>query len=274
MITHEPPITYIIAFSFRSGGNFLCEYLMAAGLGVPTKYFQYPLGVANSYWYEQCSVAPDDHRVFVRELPTRQSRNGLFGTKISWDQKSALLEALRGEDNAEPELGDVLPNARWIHLRRRDPLSQAISLWRAIKTGQWVSNAPPAPGQSEPEYDFLGIYIRLANLVIEDTLWEEYFAQRAIAPLTIWYEDLAHEPAPILEQIGRLLETNALTAQAATAAMHSPTLGVQRNAGSQRMRELLLADLSHIGGTNYWGDRASQLHRWAAFFEGEQWRGA
>jgi LPS sulfotransferase NodH len=268
----EHPRTYIIAFTFRSGSNLLCEYLTAAGLGAPTEYFQYPLGVANRYWYELCSVAPDDHRTFVRELVARRSRGGLFGTKITWDQKSALIQALHSEGTDEPSLDDVLPNAHWIHLRRRDYLGQAISLWRAIKTGQWVSNTPLAPGQSEPEYDFLGIYIRLANLMIEDMLWEEYFVRCAITPLTIWYEDLARDPTPILAQIDRLLETNALSTQGAVEATRSPSLGVQRNVRSQQMREQLLADLSHIGATSYWGQRAPQLRRWAAFFEGEQWR--
>src|SRR4051794_22404398 len=97
----ETVTCYALAFSVRSGSNVLSDYLALNGMGAPTEYFQYPFGVVNKWLYDELGVPPDDFGGMLGRLVTVKSKQGMFGFKVSWDQKNALLAALR---QVEPEV--------------------------------------------------------------------------------------------------------------------------------------------------------------------------
>src|SRR5439155_12146435 len=133
---------YTIVFTPRSGSNLLCDVLRANGLGQPSEYFQHPLGVANAAYYRELGVSPDDFKTFLTRLVTDKSQNGIFGVKLTWDHKNVLVEALRRHFGRNDGLVALSPRLRWVHLQRRDKIGQAISLWRASKSGIWTSSTP------------------------------------------------------------------------------------------------------------------------------------
>jgi len=149
--------TYMIAFTARSGSTLLCDYLTANGLGYPTEYFQHPFGVANKWHYDQLGCPPDDFMGFVSRLLVLRANNGIFGAKITWDQKNALLEEANRYNSTFHDMGDLSPGIKWIYLRRRDKVAQAVSLWRAAKTGRWHST-DPLPPNPYPPYDYFAIF--------------------------------------------------------------------------------------------------------------------
>lgn len=264
------PLTasYTIAFTLRSGSNLLCDYLALNGLGQPTEYFQYPLGQANRFWFDLLGVPPDDLRGFLEQLPRQRSQRGLFGSKMTWDHKNALLAALHEHGAQARDIADLFPHHRWIYLQRGSRIDQAVSLWRAQQSGVWTSTQ--AGASAAPPYDFFGLFTCLFTLLVEDHLWQEYFAQRAIVPHRISYEALLAEPRAVLAELAALLRPDEPLAPE-QIQLGSP-LRVQRDPATAQLRQRFREDLEHIGDAGHWSERSEQLQRWLTFFQHAGWQ--
>src|SRR5205823_3164860 len=87
-----------------------------------------------------------------------------------------------------------LPRCRYIWLRRRDQLRQAVSWAKSMQTNVWWdAPVPPAP-YDEPmpdalRFDFGFLTAALIRMRREDGMWERFFAANQLQPLQIWYED-------------------------------------------------------------------------------------
>jgi LPS sulfotransferase NodH len=198
--------TYLVCATQRSGSTLLCKALSATGVaGRPEEYFE----------ALEATGLPAQPRDYLPELgdelrlpalrhgdplPPFAARleaarragttpNGVFGAKVMWSYGAPVLAALGGSD------------ARWVLVRRRDKLRQAISLWRAIQTRQW--NADDAAG-GEPVYSRAAIEALRARLAGEEAAWERWLAGRDA--LVLDYEDFASRPgdgvAAVLRHIG------------------------------------------------------------------------
>jgi LPS sulfotransferase NodH len=123
----------LIAFTMRCGSNYLCEQLRVNGIGLPAEYFQHPFGVVNRAFYDQMGVDPGDFSGFIKNLPMYYSQNGVFATKLAWDHKNVLIHFAKSVRSEIMDLSDLFPGAKWVFIRRRNKLLQAISLWMAKK---------------------------------------------------------------------------------------------------------------------------------------------
>jgi len=265
---------YTIVFTPRSGSNLLCDVLRANGLGQPSEYFQHPLGVANAAYYRELGVSPDDFKTFLTRLVTDKSQNGIFGVKLTWDHKNVLVEALRRHFGRNDGLVALSPRLRWVHLQRRDKIGQAISLWRASKSGIWTSSTPRSGEADELEYDFFGLLSMLQAILTEEHLWEEFFQTEGIEPVRVLYEDLLREPAAAVLRVARAVQEAAgveLIRCEADLRLRT-SLAVQRDGRSAELAARMRDDLDHLGVTAYWQPRARELARWLRFFEGEGWK--
>ncbi|GAB4207949.1 MAG: hypothetical protein OHK0022_36840 [Roseiflexaceae bacterium] len=259
---------YTIAFTLRSGSNLLCDYLALNGLGLPTEYFQWPLGVTNRQWYDLLGVEPDDLLGFLDALVRERSQNQIFGAKLTWDHKNALLEEASALLGRPCEIHDLLPGTRWIYLEREDRISQAISLWRATKTNDWGgSSSPETP---PPEYDFFGIFTHLFSLLVEDHMWRDYFARHRIEPLQISYESFSADPRATLAALSAHIrpEQPLLPEQ----VQLTTRLRKQRDWYTDQLYEQFTDDLYHIGAMRHWEGRSDQLQNWVAFFQQQGWK--
>jgi LPS sulfotransferase NodH len=141
---------------------------------------------------------PDAVAAFLADVLARGSTdNGVFGAKLmagyAPDFHSLLDEIpdLRGL-TLDEALRRTFPSLRYVWVRRRDRVRQAISLWRAIQTWTWKAGdngAKPHP----PEYHRGAVDHLVTQLGEQDAAWERFFAATPAQPLVLTYEDhLAH----------------------------------------------------------------------------------
>ncbi len=266
---HQEKTTYLIAFTLRSGSNLLCDYLQANQLGQPAEYFQYPFGETNRAIYDSLGVAPDDFPAFFYQLIAQRSTGNIFGAKLTWDHKNALVEQLHNHFQNVQDIPDLFPNCLWIYLLRQDKSAQAVSAWRAAISKQWRSIDAPT-GEPDPEYDFFGILTRLNAILVEEYLWEDYFRRNTISPIRLFYEDLTAHAASIVESLARRLLDASL--QDEFEVRLTTALTQQRNEYAASIKQRFLDDLYHIGAESHWASRGRQLQRWIDFFSHEVWK--
>ena len=140
-----PPRSYVIASTPRTGSTLLCRGLWDTGLvGAPKEYFN-PTQLRD--WEVRLGAFPSrlwhfplrgPARVFAgrrgwtrerlaahwQRVRTRRSgANGWCGLKLHRHHRELLLAGI--------ELEELLGDLRWIRIRRRDRLAQAVSWSRA-----------------------------------------------------------------------------------------------------------------------------------------------
>jgi LPS sulfotransferase NodH len=121
------------------------------------------------------------------------TENGVFGSKLMWNQLPEL-QALAGRlpEYAGLEIPELLtrlfgdPTFVWV--TRADKVRQAVSLWKALQTRSWRASGH---GQrpAELHYRFEGIDHLVAMFESDDLSWRTFFAEQAIEPVAISYED-------------------------------------------------------------------------------------
>lgn len=229
-------ISYLVCATQRSGSTLLCELLRATEVaGVPDEYFETLRSTGLARQPRQYFEDPTVRDIAVRLSPTLTgrreqpgefegwfryvlergaTRNGVFGAKMMWN----YLDEFKVRLGELPGLGDlsfierldtVFPRLKLIFVRRRDKVAQAVSLWRAIQTQQWrteaESDAPRPDDEATPhaEYDYRAIDHLLNELHRWDARWEDWFHAADREPIRVFYDDLNDARAVT---IGRILD--------------------------------------------------------------------
>lgn len=196
-------VSYLICTAPRTGSTLLAEALSRTGrAGSPDEFFKgyEPL---DRLWREAFGIECDAD-YFDKVRAARTGANGVFGLKLLWPQGPALMAKLR----ASAALKHAPPNAsvhelltmklgappRYLWLRRRNKLAQAISYLRAEKTRIWrSSDMPQRGGQTAPQLDFdfesIVRYLRAVNGF--DMEWACFFLAHRVQMLPITYEELS-----------------------------------------------------------------------------------
>ncbi len=192
---------YIICATPRSGSNLLCEVLSSLGFaGQPGEHLWDPPGA------EQEPLAVRWPRV----LQAGTGGNGVFGLKLMGYQA----------DRLERELPDVvgmpgtslglllaaaLADPKYVYLTRQGRLRQAISLVRAVQTGQWRSMDA---GSGAGRYDAQAISREMGFLGQHESNWEQFFERNRVIPYRLTYEEFTGDPqrtvAALLSYLGHI----------------------------------------------------------------------
>ncbi|MDO6462329.1 Stf0 family sulfotransferase [Granulosicoccaceae sp. 1_MG-2023] len=176
---------YIICITPRSGSTWLAHLLEATGeFGNPKELFIPEMIPAN----EQNSKG-NFPNLFARRIKSNTS-----GRTFGFESNQSRLEWLTSVVDFDEVF--VKSGTRFISLYREDLLSQAISITKAIRTGQWHSrNKNPHDAKmaaAKPEIviedDFLWRWI--LNLQQEECRWENFYDRYNIKPMRIMYEDM------------------------------------------------------------------------------------
>ena len=194
---------YLICTAPRTGSTLLAHALSSTNVaGRPNEYFDiYPHN--DRFWVERLGVASEADYL-EKVLAAGKTANGVFGLKLLWHQSPAMLaklKAARPQDAAtaeglsHPLLEKTLgAPVRYIWLRRRDKLAQAISYYRASHTGLWRSTDAAARrgtgvAESEPPFDFNEInrYLTIVNAF--DQQWQLFFRRNRLKVLMMVYEN-------------------------------------------------------------------------------------
>jgi LPS sulfotransferase NodH len=215
---------YAICTSGRSGSNLLCQYLSSTGmLGNPLEYFNGSGRRLLGY-----PEYPDDPSRQIDWILTEGATpNGIYGLKIFPAQVELIEKSIHWTE--------LLPNLRFVLLKRRDILGQALSSVRAMQTEQWRSSMP---ARGSAIYDGAQIYERLQIAARDYARLDIFFARRAIAPTIIVYEDLLADPQSAVDQVANLF---GLRGQACTASERID-LKIQRDAITEEWRARFLAE--------------------------------
>ncbi|KWE34121.1 Stf0 family sulfotransferase [Burkholderia territorii] len=264
--------TFTIAFTPRCGSTVLSNALTSAHLGRPTEYFQYPYSEQSPFGITPGERFEEDFETLILD----RSINGIFGSKIMHDHRAHLDDWLATSVHGYATLDDILPNHRWIYIRRENSIKQAVSLYIADETGVWHMPTCSDSDTSTPKvrYDFFAILTKLMMLLSHEANWEAYFDKTGIRPLRMTYESLIASPSQFFTELADHLGVPA----DAIASAH-----LSRNGGlskiSDRMsdvyrdiRERFTEDFLDIGRRDNRAKLGAGLDRWVDFFGNQRWR--
>lgn len=226
-------IAYLVCSTQRSGSTYLCQLLASTEtLGRPQEFFEaraetglpphpgyflagLPRTGAGIREDERPVDGPDYSDLTTvngweahleRTFALGTTPNGVFGAKIMWnqladlEQHAAAIERFAGLSRVEllEELFDGDVAVRFVWMRRRDKVRQAISLWRALQTRTWRLEHSGADRDTPTlSYGFEGIEHLRRRLSADDDAWGRFFDQHGIEALELVYEEDV-EPAPAL----------------------------------------------------------------------------
>jgi len=164
-------IIFFLCFINRSGSSHLCDMLSNAGIGKPGEYFNpHELTARCEKWKLQARSEQE----YLDEVLSAQP--GICGIKLEWSSYQQFM--------ASCNLGTL--DVRYIFLRRRDKVRQAISWYRASRTDAW--SCFDRPVTTDVEYNFAEINWFLRRIHELELNWEEELAGTGYLPL--FYEDL------------------------------------------------------------------------------------
>jgi LPS sulfotransferase NodH len=194
--------SYLICATPRTGSTLLCGLLKSSGVaGRPASYFN-RRGL-HDYADDWRIALPRDGRIddaYLRAaLAAGKSSNGVFGGRIMAETMPELIGDLAATDSGSAVTDVELLSARFgrlkfVHLRRRDVVAQAVSWAKALQTHYWHPGEAVEPGGQDPHYDEDLIGRLVAAIEKFEAEWALWFAANSIVPYQVLYEELAADP--------------------------------------------------------------------------------
>ena len=187
----QPRLRYAILAQARTGSELVAAYLRRQGIGLPLEYFHdASIAMLAARWGCLDATGAVDAARYRAELERhRTSAEGVFGIKIII---SHLGRVTGGNLNAAAAV--LAGFDKVLLMRRRDTLRQAISLMRAMSTGQWhlVPGDEHKPMTSTDwSLSFARITYCWALVLGQERDMVRIEAMLPRAKLhTVWYEDL------------------------------------------------------------------------------------
>lgn len=222
---------FLLATTFRSGSTFLGEMLFHE-----TKL---------AFHRERFNMVPTWYKLSGRRLDEELDQalspvvKGSYASKLMWPHRNNLATFLGIDRARSRELLDVFPNARFVHLSRRDKVAQAVSYYIARKTDNWTGGDEGEAVDAAVEYSFHPIFEYYTSLAYHDSLWEDFFRALDVEVTTVFFEDAIAEPPAA---VARVLDAFGLPPASSGS---SPALQTTRRRGelSAAFREHFLDDL-------------------------------
>lgn len=185
----SPRLSCFVCGTPRSGTWLLCGLLASTGLaGRPHEWFW-----RDTEWTNRRAWGVRDFAEYVaRVRDAATTENGVFASKLMWGHVGELVGRLRdlGDDGSgRSVLEGHFPGPRFVCVRRADPVAQAVSWSKAIRTGRW-HHWDPAPIGPAPAYDRDEIEALAREAVAADAGWRAWFAATEFEPLVVPFEDL------------------------------------------------------------------------------------
>lgn len=211
--------TYLICSTHRTGSTLLCQLLTDTGIcGVPDEYWSPRWAPRFAERLAGTRAATDDgppSRSFDRLdfgrylhdlFEQRATPNRWWGCKLQWThvrRVHEVLEPLRGDDGGERTLRllrQIYADPRYVWVRRRDKVRQAISFWRSKQTKVFTSTGPVEESE-RPSYDYERIDGYVRRFERQDAEWQRFFETHGVEPFRIEFETFVKEPGPTIEEL-------------------------------------------------------------------------
>lgn len=200
--------SYLICATPRTGSTLLCQYLSSSEVaGRPHSYFR---SQDMASWAKGWRILRDNgnyefSEYLIAARAAASTENGVIAIRVMWEslkeivaEIAKLYPACARSDMAllEAAFGQV----RFIYLARRDVVAQAISLYRAEKTGYWHTVEGQKPEQP-PLFDFAAIDARVKILRQQDASWRSWFQTIGVEPMVVAYEELSADPVASVQKV-------------------------------------------------------------------------
>ena len=189
-------LRYLICSTPRSGSTLLADLLTKTGIaGRPMEYFN---DVNITAFFERSKRRMDLIEYIKSIQSLRTTRNGIFGVKSHFYQ---IANALRSANILDPR-PFLQSFDRFIVIKRRDKLSQAISWDKALQTGRWSSmHNGVDPSQFPLKFNPEKISGFLHDILRGERDWEDAITRIGRSFHLVEYEELVEEPAAALSKI-------------------------------------------------------------------------
>lgn len=201
-------LSYVICTTVRSGSWMLSSALARLGTaGRPAEYFGQTLWEALTN--NRAELKLDSIEGFMDGVMRASTTpNGVFGTKLPANHTAMFVrrasESARREYRSLREaLESEFPHLRYVYLAREDKVAQAVSLYRAIMTGQWRGSPGPAARErlAALPYDQYALERCYEDIDASRRYWEGFFKTHGITPVRVSYEDLVEEYEPAMRRL-------------------------------------------------------------------------
>jgi len=186
-------ISYVVASVQRSGTHLLCSILRSTGIaGSPEEYF---LSKPGETWEKRWGT-PSREAYVQHILRQNTAANGVFGAVVMWSYFDLMLQMLQEIPayknlNGAQLLANVLSTPKYIWMRRRNHVEQAVSWAIACQTGIWAQTGEEKlQPRAVPKFDFKVIDEWCNRIAAHEAGWENYFQENQIEPLVLFYEDV------------------------------------------------------------------------------------
>lgn len=181
---------YFVIFTPRSGSFLLCECLRNTGLaGLPDEYLATPKVTQFVNQNAHIENSSDYVQYVMNKFYTQ---NGVFGLKTTYTQLLYWVNQAHKTDIqtnnsvhifAQKHFGEL----NYIYLSRHDKVRQAISYYRALKTGLWTWKKGKFKRRL-PEFNFEEIHSLVGRIRHDEARIQKYFSENNITPLNVLYE--------------------------------------------------------------------------------------
>ena len=171
----------------------LCSILRSTGIaGRPGEHF---FCKRTETWEERWG-SPSRAAYVERMLRQGSTPNGVFGFVAMWtyfERIIDMLQQIRAYQHLDRSqvLNAIFNQPKYIWMRRRDHVQQAVSWTIASQTKLWSQKPGEAQASgAQLQFDFNSIDRRYSQIAAEEENWENYFRQNQIEPLVLFYEDV------------------------------------------------------------------------------------
>jgi LPS sulfotransferase NodH len=200
----KPAISYVVASIQRSGTHLLCSILRSTRVaGSPAEHFLSKPGEA----WEKRWGAPSRVAYVEQVLRQNTTADGVFGTVVMWSYFERMLQMLREIPacknlNGAQLLAAVFRKPKYIWMRRRNHVEQAVSWAMACQTGVWTQKAEQkSQPRVAPKFDFKVIDEWCSRIAAHDEGWANYFRENQIEPLVLFYEEVVASHGAAAERV-------------------------------------------------------------------------
>ena len=197
-------ISYVIASVQRSGTHLLCSILRSTGIaGSPEEHF---LSKPGETWEKRWGT-PSREAYVQHILRQNTAANGVFGVVVMWSYFEPMLQMLQEIPaykhlNGVQLLAAVLGTPKYIWMRRRNHVEQAVSWAIACQTGIWAQTGEEKlQSRVVPKFDFKVIDEWCNRIAAHHAGWENYFRGNQIEPLILFYEDVVASHRTAAERV-------------------------------------------------------------------------
>jgi LPS sulfotransferase NodH len=197
-------ISYIIASVQRSGTHLLCSILRSTGVaGSPEEHF---LSKPGETWEKRWGT-PSRLAYVQHVLRQNTAADGIFGIVVMWSYFERMLQMLQEIPayknlNGAQLLAAVFNKPKYIWMRRRNHVEQAVSWAMACQTGVWTQKAEEKlQSRATPKFDFKVIDEWCNRIAAHDEGWASFFRENQIEPLVLFYEDVATSHCAAAERV-------------------------------------------------------------------------